>query len=116
MRAARLVLALAAETGLPAYHPRTHQGFFRYLLVRSSRASGKLLLCLMTAPGPREDVERIADETVIVRTPQQFIAVGAWYRDFDQLEDAEVRALLEQAAARLPEESRHAAHRHGHSG
>jgi predicted phosphoribosyltransferase len=61
------------------------------------------------------DVEHLADETVIVRTPQQFIAVGAWYRDFDQLEDAEVRALLEQAAARLPEEWRHAVHRHTHS-
>ncbi|MHB1096290.1 MAG: phosphoribosyltransferase [Gemmatimonadaceae bacterium] len=62
------------------------------------------------------DVAHIADETVIVRTPQQFIAVGAWYRDFDQLEDAEVRVLLEQAAARLPEEGRHAAHRHSHLG
>lgn len=62
------------------------------------------------------DVEHIADEMVILRTPLQFIAVGAWYHDFDQLEDAEVRALLEQAAARLPEEWRHAAHRHSHSG
>jgi 23S rRNA (uracil1939-C5)-methyltransferase len=62
MRAARRVLALAAETGLPAYHPRTHQGFFRYLLVRVSRSTGRLLLCLMTAPGPRETIERIAGQ------------------------------------------------------
>lgn len=62
------------------------------------------------------DVEQVADETVIVRTPAQFIAVGAWYHDFDQLDDAEVRVLLEQAAARLPEEWRHAARRHMHSG
>lgn len=75
MRAARLVLALAVETGLPAYHPRTHQGFFRYLLVRASRASGKLLLCLMTAPGPREDVERIAEA---VRSREPSAAGFAW--------------------------------------
>ena len=56
----RDVRALAAQTGLPAYHPRTHQGFFRYLLVRSSHATGELLVCLMTSPGPREAVERLA--------------------------------------------------------
>jgi 23S rRNA (uracil1939-C5)-methyltransferase len=60
MRAVRLVLSLASATGLPAYHPRTHQGFFRYLIVRASRATGRLLICLMTAPGSREAVERIA--------------------------------------------------------
>ena len=57
---ARDALRLAAETGLPAYHPRTHQGFFRYLLVRASHATGRVLLCLMTTPGHRPEVERIA--------------------------------------------------------
>lgn len=75
MRAARLVLALAADTGLPAYHPRTHQGFFRYLLVRASRASGRLLLCLMTAPGPRESVERIAEA---IRIQEPAVASCYW--------------------------------------
>ena len=58
----RDVRALAAETGLPAYHARTHQGFFRYLLVRTSRATGQILLCLMTTPGSREVVARMAQE------------------------------------------------------
>ena len=62
MQLARDVRALAAETGLPAYHPKTHKGFFRYLLVRHSRSTGQLLLCLMTTPGHREVVERIAAE------------------------------------------------------
>ncbi len=48
--ALRDVRLLAAGTGLPVYHPRTHQGFFRYLLVRSSHATGQVLLCLITAP------------------------------------------------------------------
>ncbi|MBW7932521.1 MAG: phosphoribosyltransferase [Gemmatimonadaceae bacterium] len=62
------------------------------------------------------DLRRIADEVEVVRTPRSFIAVGAWYRDFVQVEDDDVRRLLEQAAARLPEEWQHAAHRHAHQG
>ncbi|MBI3330796.1 MAG: 23S rRNA (uracil(1939)-C(5))-methyltransferase RlmD [Candidatus Omnitrophica bacterium] len=76
-RALRDVRDAAARTGLPPYHPRTHQGFFRYLLVRSSRATGRLLLCLMTAPGGsagdaaamRAVVEGLARE-VMARHPE----------------------------------------------
>lgn len=87
--------------------------------VMALRAQGARRVVVATpvaAMDSAADVEHVADETVIVRTPQQFIAVGAWYRDFDQLEDVEVRSLLEQAAARLPEQWRYAAHRHSHSG
>mgnify|MGYP001600813029 CR=1 FL=1 len=68
MAAAREVVRLAAETGLPAYHPRTHQGFFRYLLVRHSHATGKTLLCVMTTPGSRQALETIA-RGVMARHP-----------------------------------------------
>lgn len=54
------VRALAQQTGLRAYHARTRQGFFRYLLVRSS-AIGRILICFMTTPGSREVMERMAD-------------------------------------------------------
>ena len=46
------------------------------------------------------------DEVVVLETPARFYAVGAWYREFPQLRDDEVRALLEGAAERLPEGSR----------
>jgi len=36
----------------------------------------------------------LANEVVCLLTPEPFIAVGAWYRDFTQVEDDEVRALL----------------------
>lgn len=68
MRAVRDVRALAEATGLPAYHSRTHQGFFRYLLVRHSRATGRILLCLMTTSGSREAVDGVA-KTVMARHP-----------------------------------------------
>jgi len=42
----------------------------------------------------RQDVE----EVVCAITPEPFRAVGAWYRDFSQTTDEEVRALLEQAS------------------
>jgi predicted phosphoribosyltransferase len=39
------------------------------------------------------------DEVVCVRTPEPFFAVGAWYEDFAQITDEEVRVLLEDARA-----------------
>jgi len=38
------------------------------------------------------------DEVVCAATPDPFLAVGAWYRDFTQTSDQEVRDLLERAA------------------
>jgi erythromycin esterase-like protein/predicted phosphoribosyltransferase len=38
-----------------------------------------------------------ADEVVCLRTPRPLGAVGAWYEDFSQTTDEEVRALLERA-------------------
>ncbi len=86
------------------------------LALRAQGAQHVVVASPVAAMDSEREVARVADEVVVVRTPRQFIAVGAWYRDFMQLEDAEVRALLEQAAAHLPEESRHAAHRHAHHG
>jgi 23S rRNA (uracil1939-C5)-methyltransferase len=46
-----IVRGAAQRSGAPVYSPRSHQGFFRFLVVRSSRATGKILACLVTAPG-----------------------------------------------------------------
>jgi putative phosphoribosyl transferase len=40
----------------------------------------------------------IADDVVCPRTPHPFYGVGVWYDDFSQLTDADVRALLREAA------------------
>ena len=40
------------------------------------------------------DLGREADLVVCVRTPEPFVAVGLWYRDFTPTSDEEVRALL----------------------
>jgi len=47
--------------------------------------------------GPPSTLARLArayDEVITLARPSQFIAVGQWYRDFDQTTDAEVVELL----------------------
>ena len=85
--------------------------------VLALRARGATRVVVATPVAARESVPqiaRVADELEVLRQPAHFIAVGAWYLEFPQLEDVEVRTLLEQAAVRLPEEWRHAAHRQSH--
>lgn len=49
-----------------------------------------------------EQMSRLADECVCLATPDPFFGVGAWYDDFSQVSDDEVRELLISA-----ERSRH---------
>jgi len=46
------------------------------------------------APQTCEMLSRETDSVVCPRTPEPFVAVGLWYRDFTPTTDAEVRALL----------------------
>jgi putative phosphoribosyl transferase len=46
------------------------------------------------APSTCADLAAEADSVVCVRTPDPFVAVGLWYRDFTPTTDHEVRALL----------------------
>ncbi len=59
------------------------------------------------APETCSDLQHEADEAVCARTPQPFYAVGAWYDNFSQTTDEEVRELLARAAGeRAPEHQR----------
>jgi predicted phosphoribosyltransferase len=44
-------------------------------------------------------IGREVDEMVCAATPEPFLAVGRWYRDFSETSDQEVRALLDVAQA-----------------
>jgi predicted phosphoribosyltransferase len=46
------------------------------------------------------ELRRQADEVICDQTPEPFYSVGAWYDNFEQTSDDEVRALLAAAAAR----------------
>jgi len=42
-------------------------------------------------------IERVADRVICLSRPRHFMAVGAWYRDFAQTDDSQVRDLLERS-------------------
>jgi putative phosphoribosyl transferase len=44
------------------------------------------------------ELKRVADDCICAATPDPFYGVGAWYLDFEQTTDEEVRQILEQAA------------------
>jgi putative phosphoribosyl transferase len=53
----------------------------------------------VAAPETFADLRREVDEVVSVLLPESFYAVGAWYEDFSQTTDAEVRRYLDAARA-----------------
>ena len=64
---------------------------------RLLRSLGARRLILAVPVAPAEGVRRAAevyDEVVAPNTPEPFYAVGQWYRDFHQVSDDEVKALL----------------------
>lgn len=60
-RALQAVEEQANASGLPAYHQRRHEGFWRYLVVRVAQSTGQVLLLLVTHDGPRDAVARVAE-------------------------------------------------------
>ncbi|MBI4227657.1 MAG: 23S rRNA (uracil(1939)-C(5))-methyltransferase RlmD [Candidatus Omnitrophica bacterium] len=50
----------ANASGLPAYHPRRHDGFWRYMVIRVAQASGQAHVLLVTNEGDRDAVLRVA--------------------------------------------------------
>jgi predicted phosphoribosyltransferase len=77
-------------------------------MVAALRAVRALHPALVIAAAPvmsrsaREVIMRHADGTEAVVIPDPFFGVGAWYDDFTQTSDEEVRVLLHEAYARRP--------------
>ncbi len=69
--------------------------------VRIARARGARRIVLAVPVAPSETVKELqadVDQVVSLVTPHHFVAVGFWYRDFEQTSDAEVAELLRQNA------------------
>jgi acetyl-CoA synthetase len=65
-----------------------------------SRGAGRVVFAAPVGPvGSADELRDAADDVVLLSTPEQFRSVGDWYRNFDQVSDAEVAALL---AATVP--------------
>ena len=68
-----------------------------------ARGPGRIVVAVpVGSPDTCREFVDIADEIVCARAPEQFAAVGQWYRDFSQTTDEEVRALLQGASAPVP--------------
>ena len=70
--------------------------------VQAVRAAGPARVVVAVpvgAPGGCRALREVADEVVCLEEPDRFVAVGAWYDDFGQTGDDEVRRLLSAAGA-----------------
>jgi putative phosphoribosyl transferase len=68
---------------------------------RVVRALGAARVILAVPVGPRESIARlhdVADVVVCLETPALFFAIGQYYKDFAQLTDEDVVALLDKAS------------------
>lgn len=71
--------------------------------VRAARKAGATAIVAAAPVASPDAVELIraeADDVVIVRIPMLLFAIGEWYEQFEQLEDAEVSRLLAQHRSR----------------
>ena len=87
-------------------------GATMHVAVLAARAAGAERVVVASPVGASESVatlRAIADDVVVLATPEPFFAVGEFYVRFDQVDDDEVAALLaagvrpEPAPASLPE-------------
>jgi putative phosphoribosyl transferase len=83
--------------------------------VRQQRPKSVIIAAPVVAPEVSSRFSGLADAVLAIEEPGEFHAVGAWYEDFTQTTDEEVRAILQRAAIsprswRLPDEPPHAIH------
>lgn len=70
------------------------------------QGAGKVIVAVPVAPREAlKELRQEADGVICTATPHPFTAVGAWYEDFTQVTDEEVRRLLEEAAHSLRTEN-----------
>lgn len=78
--------------------------------VMVARDLGAAYVIIAIPVAPRETIpqlEEIADEVAVLETPHPFHAVGEGYRDFSQLGDSEVLAILRRGRSRsMPDKAR----------
>lgn len=67
-----------------------------------AEAPKRIVVAVPVAPDElRPKLAAVADDVIILRMPRPFHAVGAHYRDFDQVPDAEVTAALARNLAMM---------------
>lgn len=68
------------------------------------RNPAKLVLAVPVAPASTiKELRSDVDEIICLQTPEPFYAIGPWYRDFHQVNDDEVVAILKGAQSEAKE-------------
>jgi len=67
------------------------------IALRNLKAARIIVAVPVAPPDSLQAIRSYADEVFCLKTPEPFMAVGYWYRDFRQVSDAEVIELLEKA-------------------
>lgn len=75
------------------------------IALRQMRPTKIIVAVPVAAPETCEEFRREVDEVVCAATPEPFMGVGAWYSDFSQTSDEEVRDLLQRTACYQPDSS-----------
>jgi putative phosphoribosyl transferase len=70
------------------------------LLLRHQRAGRIVVATPVAPPDTVRKLAREVDELIVVAEPEEFSAVGEWYRNFGQTSDEEVCRLLAEAMPR----------------
>lgn len=68
------------------------------LVVREEGAARIVVATPIAAVDALAALRQVADEIVCLETPHPFMAVGNWYVDFSQVDEAEVVSALEKSA------------------
>jgi putative phosphoribosyl transferase len=85
-------VAIAVDDGLAT-------GATMRAAIKALRDRGASAIAVAVPTAPREACEALrgeVDEVICATTPDPFVAVGLWYRDFTPVSDDEVRELLGQ--------------------
>lgn len=77
--------------------------------LREMGAERVILAVPVGAPESIASIEAEGNEVICLHAPEMMMAVGQWYRDFDQTSDAEVLALLREAGREAGHEAGHEA-------
>jgi putative phosphoribosyl transferase len=78
-------------------------------LVRQQKPERLVIAIPVAPPATCAEMASHADEVVCVEEREPFYAIGEFYEEFRQVSDAEVRELLQRAAARIARKTRSAA-------
>ncbi len=65
--------------------------------IKSEQDCKQLVIAVPVAPGEiLSQLKQVADEVIVLYTPEPFIAIGRFYEDFDQVSDNQVKEIMKK--------------------